>query len=111
MPARPAAGLPPPARRKGIDRARREGLRREKQHAAARLETREREGGPGGQGRADGEIGEEGAVTVADMSAVPDDPLRLMFTCFHPALAPETRGGLMVRTAGGLTTPQTAKAF
>jgi RNA polymerase sigma-70 factor (ECF subfamily) len=111
VPDRPGAWLLTTARRKGIDRARREGLRREKQHAAARLETREREGGPAGRDRADRDVGEEGVVAVADMSAVPDDRLRLMFTCCHPALAPEARVALTLRTLGGLTTPQIAKAF
>jgi RNA polymerase sigma-70 factor (ECF subfamily) len=45
------------------------------------------------------------------MSAIPDDRLRLIFTCCHPALAPEARVALTLRTMGGLTTPEIAKAF
>lgn len=41
----------------------------------------------------------------------PDDRLRLMFTCCHPALNPEARVALTLRTLGGLSTPEIAKAF
>ncbi len=41
----------------------------------------------------------------------PDDQLRLIFTCCHPALAEEARLALTLRTLGGLTTPQVARAF
>jgi RNA polymerase sigma-70 factor (ECF subfamily) len=41
----------------------------------------------------------------------PDDRLRLIFTCCHPALSPEARVALTLRTLGGLTTPEIAKAF
>jgi RNA polymerase sigma-70 factor (ECF subfamily) len=40
-----------------------------------------------------------------------DDRLRLMFTCCHPALAPEARIALTLRTLGGLSTAQIARAF
>ncbi len=40
-----------------------------------------------------------------------DDRLRLVFTCCHPALAPEARVALTLRTLGGLTTPEIARAF
>jgi RNA polymerase sigma-70 factor (ECF subfamily) len=43
--------------------------------------------------------------------AVPDDRLRLMFTCCHPALAPEAQVALTLRTLGGLTTEEIARAF
>ncbi|HTX37821.1 MAG TPA: DUF6596 domain-containing protein [Bryobacteraceae bacterium] len=41
----------------------------------------------------------------------PDDRLRLMFTCCHPALNREAQVALTLRTLGGLTTPEIAKAF
>ena len=41
----------------------------------------------------------------------PDDRLRLIFTCCHPALAPEARVALTLRTLGGLTTAEIARAF
>jgi RNA polymerase sigma-70 factor, ECF subfamily len=46
-----------------------------------------------------------------DADAVPDDRLRLIFTCCHPALAPEARVALTLRTLGGLTTAEIARAF
>ena len=42
---------------------------------------------------------------------LPDDRLRLIFTCCHPALAPEARVALTLRTLGGLTTAEIARAF
>ena len=45
------------------------------------------------------------------MSPIPDERLRLMFTCCHPALAPEARVALTLRTLGGLTTAEVARAF
>jgi RNA polymerase sigma-70 factor, ECF subfamily len=41
----------------------------------------------------------------------PDERLRLIFTCCHPSLAPEARVALTLRTLGGLTTPEIARAF
>ena len=42
---------------------------------------------------------------------VRDDQLRLIFTCCHPALAPENRVALTLRMLGGLTVPEIAHAF
>jgi RNA polymerase sigma-70 factor (ECF subfamily) len=42
---------------------------------------------------------------------MPDDRLRLMFTCCHPALRPQARVALTLRTLGGLTTAEIASAF
>jgi RNA polymerase sigma-70 factor, ECF subfamily len=44
-------------------------------------------------------------------SSLPDDRLRLFFTCCHPALAPEARVALTLRSLGGLSTPEVARAF
>ncbi len=52
----------------------------------------------------------EGAVT-SELVAVTDDRLRLIFTCCHPALAPEAQIALTLRTLGGLTTEEIARAF
>jgi len=46
-----------------------------------------------------------------DHSGVPDDRLRLMFTCCHPALSLEARVALTLRTLAGLTTTEIARAF
>jgi RNA polymerase sigma-70 factor (ECF subfamily) len=43
--------------------------------------------------------------------AVPDDRLRLIYTCCHPALAPDAQIALTLRTLGGLTTEEIARAF
>jgi RNA polymerase sigma-70 factor (ECF subfamily) len=45
------------------------------------------------------------------MGAIPDDRLQLIFTCCHPALAMETRVALTLRTLGGLSTREIARAF
>jgi RNA polymerase sigma-70 factor (ECF subfamily) len=42
---------------------------------------------------------------------IPDDRLRLIFTCCHPALEPKSRVALTLRTLGGLTTSEIARAF
>ena len=49
--------------------------------------------------------------TGTDDGGVPDDRLRLMFTCCHPALALEARVALTLRTLAGLTTAEIARAF
>ena len=54
---------------------------------------------------------EEDDVDEVDDSTIPDDRLRLIFTCCHPALAPEARVALTLRTLGGLSTPEIARAF
>jgi RNA polymerase sigma-70 factor (ECF subfamily) len=46
-----------------------------------------------------------------DPGDIPDDRLRLMFTCCHPALAPEAQVALTLRTLGGLETDEIARAF
>jgi RNA polymerase sigma-70 factor, ECF subfamily len=46
-----------------------------------------------------------------DTSEIPDDRLRLIFTCCHPALALEAQVGLTLRTLGGLETTEIARAF
>jgi len=46
-----------------------------------------------------------------DTDEIPDDQLRLIFTCCHPALAPEAQVALTLRTLGGLDTDEIARAF
>ena len=91
MPPSPAGWIITTARNRAIDRLRRESRGRAK-HAEAVLLA------------ADAEPPEEGG-------AVPDDRLRLVFTCCHPALAPPARVALTLRLLGGLTTAEIARAF
>jgi RNA polymerase sigma-70 factor (ECF subfamily) len=93
VPRRPGAWLLTTARRKAIDRARREANRDRKQRAAAVLD------------------GGEDTTKEAGVSVVTDDRLRLIFTCCHPALATEAQVALTLRTLGGLTTREIARAF
>lgn len=50
-------------------------------------------------------------IESEDASGIDDDRLRLLFTCCHPALAVEARCGLALRTLGGLSTREIARAF
>jgi len=97
IPQNPAAWITAAAHRKLIDQGRREKTRREKQ-AALEYETQ------AFRAPDDFEINE------AAME-FPDDRLRLIFTCCHPALNPEGQVALTLRTLGGLTTPEIARAF
>ncbi len=57
------------------------------------------------------EFTEEQTVTQPDTTEIPDDRLRLIFTCCHPALAPDAQVVLTLRTLGGLETEEIARAF
>jgi RNA polymerase sigma-70 factor (ECF subfamily) len=90
IPEKPAAWLNTVARRIVLDRLRR--------------------------GRRSSELSEELAtpaeeVENEDPSGIEDDRLRLLFTCCHPALSVEARCGLALRTLGGLSTREIARAF
>jgi RNA polymerase sigma-70 factor (ECF subfamily) len=97
----PAEGVPPSpagwivttARNRAIDRWRRESGRGDRHAEAARLQAALQPAEP-----------EEDA-------AVPDDRLRLIFTCCHPALAVPAQVALTLRLLGGLTTAEIAHAF
>jgi RNA polymerase sigma-70 factor (ECF subfamily) len=96
VPANPGAWITQVARNKAIDRIRREGVLRDKVAALERLEAlhAEAEAGPG-----------EG------LGEIEDDRLRLIFTCCHPALGAEARVALTLRSLGGLSTGEIARAF
>src|SRR6185436_5246934 len=89
VPIRPAAWLTTAARRRAIDRLRHGAMRVSKSGALreselARLAARE-------------------AELTLEEAHVPDERLRLIFTCCHPALASEARVALTLRTLGGLS--------
>jgi RNA polymerase sigma-70 factor (ECF subfamily) len=108
IPDNPGAWITRVARNKAIDR-----LRREKTLAAKRpeLEALEALRVPGEQAFADPAAPGREAEEADGMGSLPDDRLRLIFTCCHPALAPEARIALTLRTLGGLTTAEIARAF
>ena len=94
IPQNPAAWITTAAHRKLIDMARRDWTRREKH----------------------GLFEQEAAITayedpVPPLSALPDDRLRLIFACCHPALNHEAQIALTLRTLGGLSTGEIARAF
>jgi RNA polymerase sigma-70 factor (ECF subfamily) len=97
VPDNPGAWLTSVAHRKLVDQSRRERTRREKQGPLL-YET---------------PTTYELDVTMVEDEALtfPDDRLRLIFTCCHPALHQEAQVALTLRTLGGLTTPEIARAF
>ena len=96
IPPSPAAWLVTTARRKAID-----GWRRERQRQAKYAALNQ----PGWT--ADPDVDELDAYD----GAVADERLRLIFTCCHPALSLEARVSLTLRTLGGLTTAEIARAL
>jgi RNA polymerase sigma-70 factor (ECF subfamily) len=86
-PQHPVAWLISTARHKAIDWLRRQALAESKRDAIAAL------------------------VAPEENAPVPLDALRLIFTCCHPALAPEAQVALTLRTVCGLTTEEIARAF
>lgn len=90
LPASPQGWLLQVARRKAIDRLR--GAKRSNRHAQALTVLARDEAAP-------------------EPDAIPDERLRLIFTCCHPALEPKSRVALTLRTVCGLTTPEIARAF
>ena len=94
-PRNPRAWLYTTARNKAIDTIRRRANFAEKQ---TELVVRE-------------EFRTIGAAEIEEDSTVPDERLRLIFTCCHPALPPEAQVALTLRTLCGLTTEEIARAF
>ncbi len=100
LPDRPGAWITITARNKAIDR-----LRRERALASRRpiLETEAAE--------RQGMIQPPDEVAQDAMESIPDEQLRLIFTCCHPALAPEAQAALTLRTVAGLSTTEIAAAY
>jgi RNA polymerase sigma-70 factor (ECF subfamily) len=95
MPANPRAWLVNVGRHKAIDRLRRQALHRAKQHEL----------------EAEADVAAQVAPLEDSEDGFGDDMLRLIFTCCHPALAPETQVALTLRAVCGLATPAVARAF
>src|SRR5205085_9450837 len=95
IPRNPAAWMMATARHKAIDRLRREStLARKAAMLETLLELEEQKG--------EEEVGE---------ASIPDERLKLIFTCCHPALALEAQVALTLHTLGGLSTAEIASAF
>lgn len=89
IPSKPGAWIATTARRKAIDRLRREARRQEKHAQAALLED----------------------ASAPCPSPIDDDRLRLLFICCHPVLSHEAQVALTLRAVGGLTVAEIAHAF
>ena len=97
VPPNPGGWITTTARNRAIDRLRRESSRTERHLAAHRLH--------------DPEPGPDMTPDLGDVDVVPDDQLRLMFLCCHPALAPDSQVAMTLRLLGGLETSEIAHAF
>jgi len=101
VPPNPGGWITTTARNRAIDRLRRESTRIDRQRAAHRLQVDDM----------DREPSSELDDLDAFVDVVPDDQLRLMFLCCHPALAADAQVALTLRLLGGLDTPEIARAF
>jgi RNA polymerase sigma-70 factor (ECF subfamily) len=90
-PSNPSSWLVTTARNRAIDRMRRDRTLAEKTRLL--------------------EVPEVEVEAMDDATTFPDERLELVFTCCHPALAPEAQVALTLRTLGGLTTGEIARAF
>lgn len=94
VPDSPRAWIIQTAKHKAIDRLRRQTRLKEKLEADPDFASEPTVEGP-----------------TLDFGEIPDDRLRLIFTCCHPAISLEAQVGLTLRTLGGLQTDEIARAF
>jgi RNA polymerase sigma-70 factor (ECF subfamily) len=101
-PPNPGGWITTTARNRAIDRLRRESTRTQRHVAALRLSDEDH-------------MGPEEPPELRELDAfvdvVPDDQLRLMFLCCHPALAADAQAALTLRLLGGLEAAEIARAF
>ncbi len=96
IPDNPGGWIVTTAKNKARDRLRRESFRPSRETEATQLRWPAPPGDP---------------HPSEEAEAVPDDRLRLIFTCCHPALSPEAQLALTLRLVAGLQTPEIARAF
>jgi len=95
VPPNPGGWIVTTARNKGLDRLRRESSRHGREQEAQSILA----------------LRGEPEQDLTEVGPVRDDQLRLIFTCCHPALAPEARLALTLRLIAGLQVPEIARAF
>jgi RNA polymerase sigma-70 factor (ECF subfamily) len=95
VPPNPGGWITTTARNRAIDRLRRESSRDDRHLAALRMHDPE----------------PSMNLDIGDIDVVPDDQLRLIFLCCHPALSPDTQVSLTLQLLGGLNAAEVARAF
>lgn len=108
VPANPGGWITTTARNRAIDRLRTESARRRREEQVGRL-AESRGDHLGHLPMTDAELGPYGAL--GELDVVPDDQLRLIFLCCHPALGADAQVALTLRLVAGLTTTEIARAF